>query len=320
MTGPTKDNKRIALTGATGFVGAHILDRALEDGHHVKAITRRPQPDRKGLKWVAGDLHTKAALEEIVEDADVIIHCAGAVKARRASDFHDVNTAPLTALLDILERRKGAGKDCHVIFISSLTARHPDLSPYARSKYNAEEILKARGADLPWTIIRPPAVYGPGDLEILKLFRAMKRGYAPVAGRTDNTFSLIHGRDLSAAILSACHHGKAFGATFEPDDKKRGGYTVPEVAEVVSSELQRSVRPLAVPGGILHMLALVNEGVAYVSGTAPIFSRNKVREMAHPEWVSDPETHKAVSHWSPEISLEEGIRETLKWYRDKNHL
>jgi len=320
MNDKTKHKKTIALTGATGFVGAHILDRALGEGHSVKAITRRPQEDRKGLKWVSGDLHNKTALEEIVEDAEVLIHCAGAIKARRKEDFHDINTNPVETLLDILGQRKGPGQDCHVIFVSTLTARHPHLSPYARSKYNAEELLKAKSSAHPWTIIRPPAVYGPGDMEILKLFRAMKRGYAPVAGRVDNTFSLIHGRDLSAAVLSVCHHEGAYGATIEPDDKKKGGYTVHDVAGVVSAEMERNVRPLAVPYGLLNMLALANEGVSYLAGKAPIFSRHKVREMAYPDWVADPETHKAVSHWAPEIGLEEGVRETVKWYRDNNHL
>ena len=320
MAKATKNKKLIALTGATGFVGAHILDRALKEGHRVKAITRRPQQERSGLEWVAGDLHNKEALKFITREADVLIHCAGIVKARRVDEFHEVNTNTLAHILDLLAHRDQSAGDCHVIFVSSLTAKHPHISPYARSKFNAEEILKARGEKFPWTIVRPPAVYGPGDMEILKLFRAMKRGYAPVVGGVDKFFSLIHGRDLAAAILSILVHKTAIHKTLEPDDQKKGGYTVHDVAEAAAAEFGRPVRPLAVPEAFLLTLAFANEVLAFATGKAPIFSRHKVREMAHPDWVCDPKSHKAISNWRPEIGLKEGVRETVHWYRERNLL
>ena len=320
MAKETKNKKLIALTGATGFVGSHILDRALKEGHRVKAITRRPQEDRPGLEWVPGDLHNKEALKSITQEADVLIHCAGIIKARRAEEFHQLNTNTVAHILDLLAHRDGGAGDCHVVFVSSLTARHPDISPYARSKFNAEEILKARGNKFPWTIVRPPAVYGPGDKEVLKLFQVMKQGYAPVAGGANKSFSLIHGRDLAAAILSILDHETAIHKTLEPDDKKKGGYTVHEVADVVAAEFGRPVRPFAVPETLLHTLAFVNEAIAFAAGKAPFFSRHKVREMAHPDWVSDPKTHKAISNWRPEIGLEEGVKETIHWYRDRKLL
>ncbi len=320
MADGSKNRKLIALTGATGFVGSHILDRALMEGHRVKAITRRPQEKRPGLEWIAGDLHNKEALGSITGEADVLIHCAGIVKARRAEEFHEVNTNTLAHLLDLLAHRGGGAGGCHVVFVSSLTARHPNISPYARSKFNAEEILKARGNKSPWTIVRPPAVYGPGDMEILKLFRAMKRGYVPVAGGANKSFSLIHGRDLAAAVLSILDHETAIHKTLEPDDKKKGGYTVHDVAEVATAELGRPVRPLAVPEALLHTLAFANEALAFATGKAPIFSRHKVREMAHSNWVSDPKPHKAILNWRPEIGIKEGVKETIHWYRDRKLL
>ena len=315
-----KHKKLIALTGATGFVGGHILDRAVKDGHHVNAITRRPQEDRPGVTWVDGDLHNTEALKKITAKADVLIHCAGIVKARRIAHFHELNTNALAHILDLLEQRDGGTGDCHVIFISSLAARHPDISPYARSKFNAEEILKARGNKFPWTIVRPPAVYGPGDMEILKLFRAMKRGFAPAAGSTDNTFSMIHGRDLAAAVLSTLDHKTAIHKTIEPDDQKAAGYTAHDVARVAATELGRSVKPIAVPIALLTTLAFFNEVFAFATGKAPIFSRHKVKEMAHFNWVSDQKTHKAISRWHPETGLEEGLKETFQWYRARNLL
>ncbi|MEE8206605.1 MAG: NAD-dependent epimerase/dehydratase family protein, partial [Nitrospinaceae bacterium] len=240
--------------------------------------------------------------------------------ARRVEEFHEVNTNTLAHLLDLLAYRDGSAGDCHVVFVSSLTARHPHISPYARSKFNAEEILKARGNKSSWTIVRPPAVYGPGDMEILKLFRVMKRGYVPVVGGVDKSFSLIHGRDLAAAILSILDHETAIHKTLEPDDKKKSGYTVHDVAEVATAELGRQVRPLVLPEALLHTLAFANEALAFATGKAPFFSRHKVREVAHPNWVSDPKTHKAISNWRPEIGIKEGVKETIHWYRDRKLL
>lgn len=312
--------KLIALTGATGFVGGHILDEALRQGHQVRALTRRPQALREGVEWVPGDLHNDRALATLVEDAGALIHCAGIVKARRVADFHEINTQSLTRLLDLLHQRKGGNDGSQVIFISSLTARHPHLSPYARSKYNAEEILKSRGAAFPWTIVRPPAVYGPGDMEILKLFRAMKRGYAPVAGSADNTFSLIHGRDLATATLATLGLEKSCAITLEPDDKKENGYTVTQVAKLAAKEFGRPVKPLPIPLAVLYTVAFFNELAAAITGRAPIFSRPKVREMSYPNWVSDHKTHALVPHWSPKFGLEAGLKDTIAWYRRHGHL
>ncbi len=312
--------KLIALTGATGFVGGHILKAAVKAGYQVRAITRRPQNPRPGVDWVPGDLKDRQALKTLLEDADVVIHCAGIVKARRHAHFHEINTQSLAHLLDMLQARRGGYGATQVMFISSLTARHPDISPYAMSKHNAEEILKSRGDDFPWTIIRPPAVYGPGDMEILKLFRVMKRGFAPVAGSIANSFSLIHGRDLAAAVLAAIGTKPAENKTLEPDDRHPGGYTVLDVAGIVGQKLGRAVKPVVIPGMLLHAAAFFNEIGAAVIGKAPIFARWKVREMAYPNWVSNQASHAAMPGWKPKIGLKEGLNETIDWYQANDHL
>lgn len=301
--------KTIALTGATGFVGKHILDEALKAGFKVKALTRREIEKRQGVQWVSGDLQNIKALEKLVEGADTLIHTAGLVKAKRRKDFFVINAGSIKTFLQIIGK---PDKEFQFIYISSLAAREPQLSPYAKSKRQAEEIL--RDASCPWTIVRPPAVYGPGDNEILKLFRAMKRGIAPITGKVENTFSLIHGRDLACAILAATGHAKAVGAVIEPDDKKKGGYTIHDVAVVATSVFGNDVKPMKIPTGVLHTAAFFNELAAKMVQRAPIFSRDKVREMAYPNWVCDIKTHARIAHWKPAYNLEKGIQETIEWY------
>lgn len=315
---PSKKPERvIALTGATGFVGSHVLDQAVNAGHAVRALTRRPQEPRHNVAWIEGDIHDIDALARLVEGARHVVHGAGVVKAGRAETFHAVNAEGVRNLCRAMKRAGAAPES--VMLISSLAAREPELSPYARSKREGERALMEVGGDFPWAIVRPPAVYGPRDTEILKLFRAMKRGFAPAAGR-ESRFSLIHAADLAALVLAALGHERTLGKTLEPDDAKQGGYTIAEVAEAASKILGRPVRTVEIHPGVLKGVALVNEFAAPLIGDVPILTRHKVREMAHPDWVAAGGVEKIVPRWRPERDLETGLAETFEWYRRQGWL
>ena len=154
------------MTGATGFVGAEVLEQALGEGLRVNALTRRAQPPRARLKWVPGSLEDAAALDTLVRDADAVVHIAGVVNAPDRAGFEAGNARGTVAVIDAM-RRRGIRRLVHV---SSLAAREPQLSDYGWSKELAERHVKASGLD--WTIVRPPAIYGPNDREMLELFRA----------------------------------------------------------------------------------------------------------------------------------------------------
>lgn len=319
MVSRKSPEKLIALTGATGFVGGHIMRGALKAGHRVRALTRRPVPEIENVEWVKGDLANEQALSALFDRADAFIHTAGLVKARSEADFFTVNTAAVSKILKLGGKAK-TSENFHFILVSSLAARHPELSPYAKSKRGGEQALAKAAPDFPFTIVRPPAVYGPGDKEILKLFKAMKRGFAPVAGDDENVFSLVHVRDLAGAILCALHHEPAFGATLEPDDGKKSGYTIKDVARVAEKVLERKITTLEIPGPVLHLFAAANEMFARFGSEPAILSRHKVRELVHPNWVSDQTSKRKIAHWDPEIDLETGFRETVAWYRENNLL
>ena len=148
---------RLAITGGTGFVGSHVIDAALAAGHQVQALTRREQPQRDGLTWVAGDLASRDALKRLVEGADAVIHVAGTISARTAEGFEAGNVTGTLAMLAAAT----AGGLRRFVHVSSLAAREPRLSLYGASKARAEELVRSSGLD--WAIVRPPAVYGPGD-------------------------------------------------------------------------------------------------------------------------------------------------------------
>jgi uncharacterized protein YbjT (DUF2867 family) len=169
---------KIALTGGTGFVGSTLIDQALAKGHEIAALARRPQEDRKGIDWVGGDLGDKDSLRQLVGGTDLVIHVAGLVKARDKAAFELGN---VTGTLNLIEAARAAGPE-RFIFVSTLATREPDISAYGASKAQAEKLVKASGLD--WTIVRPPAVYGPRDAEMFDLFRAAKWGLVPTMSTT----------------------------------------------------------------------------------------------------------------------------------------
>ena len=184
----------LAITGATGFVGQALLDAAGRAGTPVRALTRRPQEQRKGVEWVEGGLSDKDALARLTKGSTAVIHVAGLTNTPDLRQFEQANVAGTLALLDTA-REAGVGR---LVFVSSLSAREPALSAYGASKARAEDHVTASGLD--WSVVRPPAVYGPRDRDMFELFRSAKFGVVPLPprGRT----SLIHVDDLAECLLA----------------------------------------------------------------------------------------------------------------------
>lgn len=239
---------RIAMTGATGFVGGEVLEQALADGLRVNALTRSAQPPRAQLKWVHGSLEDAAALDTLVRDADAVIHIAGVVNAPDREGFEAGNARGTMAVVDAM-RRRGIRRLVHV---SSLAAREPGLSDYGWSKELAEKHVKASGLD--WTIVRPPAIYGPGDKEMLELFRMAKRGVMmlPPGGR----LSVIHVRDLAALLLALTgERENSLTRTYEVDDGTAGGWDHKDFGAAIGRAVGKPVKTLATPEWVLNVAA-----------------------------------------------------------------
>jgi uncharacterized protein YbjT (DUF2867 family) len=183
----------LAVTGGTGFVGQHLLRIAREAGYPLRALTRRPQAPEEGIIWVRGDLDSPESLDELLLGADAVIHIAGLISGSPAQ-FAAVNVGGTAALL-AAAARVGVRR---LIHISSLAAREPSLSRYGESKSQSEALVQSSGLD--WTIVRPPAVFGPGDRETLELFRMARRGFVALPPR--GRFSVIHVEDLCRLLLA----------------------------------------------------------------------------------------------------------------------
>jgi nucleoside-diphosphate-sugar epimerase len=273
----------------------------------VRALVRRPAAAgalaAQGVALVAGDLHDAGALARLVAGCSAVVHAAGAVRGASREAFTEVNVAGTDALLAAVA---AAGEAPRLLLLSSLAAREPELSWYARSKRTAEELL-AREHALDWVVLRPPAVYGPGDREMLPVFRGMSRGVAAVPGAIEARISLIHVTDLARAVVACLRSAATRHRTLSLCDGHPGGYDWRELAAIAAAVWGRSVRLWRVPGWLLDSVARVNIRAARVTGRAPMLTPAKLRELRHPNWVADNAGITAASGWAPRISLREGL-------------
>lgn len=300
----------VALTGATGFVGQSVLARLLEHGHEVRALVRKPGrlPARPGLAEISGSLEDGPALRRLIGGCDATIHVAGAIAGRSYRDFERVNAAGTSRLVNALEQHNPG---CRCLFVSSLAARSPDLSHYARSKRAAERVLQS--SELDWMILRPPAVYGPADPALAPLWRTLARGWLIRTAPRQARFSLIHVDDLADAIAAAIRLARLGRAVLCPHDGRPGGYGWDDLARIAASVNGRRVRTVAVPPALLCLFARSNLALSFLLGRQPLLSPGKVRELTHRDWVSGDNLGAAIPDWNPRRRLETALVDLPGW-------
>ena len=301
----------LAVTGGTGFVGQALLDRALGDGLEVRALARRPQAPRPNLDWVAGDLADRQALSRLCAGAEAVVHVAGVVRAADPSAFEQAN---VTGTLNVIAAARAAGVP-RLVFVSSLSAREPGLSHYGASKARAEKLVKASGLD--WTIVRPPAVYGPRDREMLELFKSAKWGIvpAPAEGRA----SVIHVEDLARLLLAMVLGGEtASYRVYEPDDGRDGGWDHYDLARAIAWAVGRR-RPL-VPRLSRRTMEWVARADTRWRGAHAKLTLDRVGYLTHPDWVARRSRGVPAGLWEPRIDTREGLKATARWYRQEGWL
>lgn len=300
----------IAVTGATGFVGQALLDRAAQNGISVRALTRQPQPPRALVEWVIGDLANPPRLAQLMEGAETVIHVAGVVSGT-ADAFEAGN---VTGTLNVIEAARKAGVR-RLVFVSSLSAREPQLSAYGASKARAEKLVMASGLD--WTIVRPPAIYGPRDKEILELFKVAKWGVIPMP-QEEGRASYIHVDDLSALLLALIPGGDGVtGHCFEPDDGREGGWGHREIAKAIGWAMGRRPYVLHLKPAWLHTAARWGQRL---TGGRFKLTPDRAGYMAHPDWVSSQTARVPDTIWRPEIPTRDGLKATAAWYRENRWL
>ncbi len=318
------------VTGATGFVGSHLAEALRRWGDEVTVLARSAKKVEAlqplGIRVVSGDLGDTAALARAAEGQDEVYHVAGVVAARNETEFLAANR---DGTANVVAAAAGAGRP-RFILVSSMAAGGPSprdhplrgdeppapVTAYGRSKLAAEQVVRA--SSLPWTVIRPPTVYGPRDHEVLKVFQLVRFGVAPVFGDGTQQLSAVHGADLAEALIAAARSGATKGRTYYACH-----------AEIVSSaELVRYVgeamgrRPIVIPVPALVGRALlgVTETAARIARQTTILTADKANEFFQPAWTGDPAPLTRDSGWSAARDLRTGLAETYRWYRSAGWL
>ncbi|MEO8295828.1 MAG: NAD(P)-dependent oxidoreductase [Gemmatimonadota bacterium] len=317
---------RALVTGATGFVGGHLVRALRARGDQVTALVRSPEKARAleaaQVHLVRGDLDNTEALARAVAGQDVIYHVAGLVAARSEAEFLQVNRDGTSRLL---EAALAAGAP-RFILVSSAAAGGPALpgkprtgsepahpvTAYGRSKLAGEDVV--RSSALPWIILRPPAVYGPGDREVLKVFKIAKLGVAPVFGGGHQELSLVYGPDLGEA-LAAAGHADVAGRIYYPCHPEiiTSGTMVREIGRAMGKSVSIVPLPQFFARGLLGITGLA----ARLTNTPTILTPDKANEFFQPAWTGDPSPMFRETGWRAEHDFAAGARETLAWYRQE---
>jgi nucleoside-diphosphate-sugar epimerase len=323
------------VTGGTGFVGSHLVEALLVRGDRVSCLVRDPRKaaalfaESRALELVAGDLDDERALERGAAGAEVVYHMAGLTGAWREADLFHVNRDGTARLVTVTSRV--APRLARFVYVSTLAAAGParpgaprqesepdaPVSGYGQSKLAGEAIV--RRAVVPWTIVRPPSVYGPRDREFLPLFRLAKSGTLPMLVDPAQELSLVHARDLAAALLKAAEpgcKGRTYFACHPEVVTARATATLVHAAvqQVLGRPARRSPVLVRVPAPVTRMILWVSGAAAHLRRRTTVLTPGKLPEFKAEAWTCSPTAFERDTGWRATISLAEGVPETAGWY------
>jgi 2-alkyl-3-oxoalkanoate reductase len=311
----------VAVTGATGFLGRHLVPALAARGFRLRLLAREGSAP---LHWqgaaaetVRGSMEDVASLAALVADADVVIHMAGLTSARSRREFLAVNRDGAARLAEAVTRH---APSAHLIGISSLAARAPELSAYAESKRAGEEALAAAFAGR-LSILRPPVIYGPWDRATLGIFRAAMLPLIPLPGPPEARIAMIHATDAAAAITALAASEEApHGTRYALADMRPEGYAPREILTLAAEAVGSRPRFLPLPAALVRLGGVAAGLWGAIRRRPMLFSAGKAREMTQPDWsVTEQELLPSVIA-APAIGLRCGFAATVAWYRRERWL
>jgi nucleoside-diphosphate-sugar epimerase len=310
------------VTGATGFIGSHLCEELVRRGYEVTCLSR----NTSDLKWIEnldirlakGDCTLPESLLDMVGGFEYVFHLAGLTKARCDDEFFCMNARGTENLLRTVAEKNPRVK--RFIYLSSLAAVGPSkdgtplredappspVSNYGRSKLEGETVVLSYRDSLPVTILRPPAVYGPRDKDLLVFFKMIKKGVFPNWGKC--YYSLLYVDDVVQGIIAAAENKRAEGKIYFLSDSKV--YTDEEIATEISSVLDVKVTRLKVPKFVMPFFAFLGEKIS----ERGIINRDKMRELRYSHWICDAKKAREEIGFLPKVGLKEGIKWTADWY------
>lgn len=322
---------KVLVTGATGFVGSHVVDRFIREGHNVTFIARATS----NLRWmqgteakqVDGSMYDLDSLKEAVQGVDIIVHVAAAVAGRNEAELERSNVLATKNLLDAVRAYSPEIKRFVHISTQAVvgpsksmetpaderTPCHP-LTAYGRTKLKAEHLVNEAGKEFPITIIRPPAVFGPRDAAILTVFQTIAKGIAPLIGFDDKRVSLVHISDLVNGIYLATMAEIAKGETYFISSEE--SYTWPEVTNLIAASLgKRRVLTIRIPHTLVMGIAGIVGFFGNMTKKPPVLNYEKGIDITQTFWTASSEKARHHLGYRQKMSLANGIADTVQWYK-----
>lgn len=314
------------VTGATGFVGTHLVRQLLDEGWRVRSLVRptsRVEPLlESGVELCLGDLRDRDALRQGLEGADTVFHLAAVTAARSEQEYHAANTLGTRSLVSALG--SAGRRPRRLVYLSSYAAAGPsrgagprplDLEPepltaYGRTKLAGERL--AWSAELPEigvVVIRAPAIYGPGDRALLPYFQFVNRGVAPLPAGNARKLHMLFAPDLAGALVRAADRGVGTLAIADPRE-----YAWLDLIEAMAAALQRRPLRIRLPARLVRSAAAGTELVGRLLGRAVAFNREKAEEMLAPAWTCDLSGSEELLAPEQVTPLLEGMERTVRWY------
>ncbi len=307
--------KPVLLTGATGFIGQHLQKKLQSEEMDVMAVVRPSSRHKNsllpGTGKILAELDDANQLASAITSSSAIIYCAGSVRGRNLEDFDAANISGVRAIVNAMNHAKSG---VPLLLISSLAASRPQVSDYANSKFLGEQEVVGH-ADFPWTILRPPAVYGPGDKEMLPILKMARKGWIMPPGPRQQRLSLIHVDDVASAVMAWLKSWKNCNqSTYTLDDGHSGGYDWPEIAQTASPGGYRRVN---IPAWVISSAGHINLTLSRMLGYAPMLTPGKARELTQDHWVCNNTALSEATGWNPEINLAQGINSLFGPHGDR---
>jgi dihydroflavonol-4-reductase len=323
-----KDAKAL-VTGANGFVGSHLVEGLLHKGCQVRCLVRKTS----NLKWLSGleveyvygEITDKYSLANAVKDVDYIFHCAGLTTAKSKDEYFKVNAEGTTNLIEAC--LEGNSQLKRFVYVSSQAAVGPGddnqplneetscrpITDYGESKLEGERIVLEHASELPITIIRPPAVYGPRDPDMLGFFKVVNKGFRVSFGFGESYLSLVYVGDLVDGIIHAAENPVSVNQTYFIADERI--YSWKEAFRIISEVLNRKTIPLKIPKSLVIFLAFLSESFSKLLGKAAVFNTQKAKEITQRYWGLDISKAKAELGFASQYDLQKGTEDTIKWYK-----
>lgn len=321
------------MTGATGLVGSHTAEILSRRGVRLRALVRRTSQtgnlEALGAELVYGSLTEPETLRRATEGVDVILHLAAATRARRLADYDRTNDEGTRALVEAA--LAAARPPRRFIYLSSMAAVGPSrngrpvepgdtprpLTAYGRSKLAGEQHCHSVSGGMQVIVLRAPAVYGPRDRDLYHFFRIAEWGILPVPTGPPRPVQLIHVRDLAHALEAAIDAPDARGIIQVAAPE---AFAWERVSRMIADALGQRARVVRVPAGLVSAAGALTETLGKITGRAVIFNRDKARELLAPGWLCDTRAMTDELGFAPRVALADGLRETVRWYRDEGWL